>query len=63
MDLSQAHKESSVEFPRKNKFVICSETYEMRTITASDIKSLIKEAKLLVDDVYKVTSKNDGIFN
>ncbi|MCC7574632.1 hypothetical protein KO361_03505 [Candidatus Woesearchaeota archaeon] len=61
-DLSKAHKESSVEFPRKDKFIMCSETYEMRTLTIADLKSLIKETKLLVEDTYKVTSKNDRIF-
>ena len=62
VDLSDAHKESAVEFPRKDKFVMCSDTYEMRTITVSDLKALIKDAKALVDDAYRVTSKNDRIF-
>ncbi|MFP4567724.1 MAG: hypothetical protein ACLFN8_02150 [Candidatus Woesearchaeota archaeon] len=63
LDLSRAHKESSVEFPRKNKFVMCSETYEMRTVSIADLKILIKDVKLLVDDAYKVTEKNDRIFS
>lgn len=62
VDLSDAHKESAVEFPRKDKFVMCSDTYEMRTITINDLKSLIKDVKVLVDDVYRVTSKDDRIF-
>ena len=62
VDLSKAHEESSVEFPRSDKFVMCSDTYEMRTISINDLKELIKGAKLLVDDAYKVTSKNDRIF-
>ncbi len=63
MDLSKAHKDSAVEFPKNEKFVMCSETYEMRTITVQDLKELIKKTKLLIDDTYKVTSKNDRIFN
>jgi len=62
MDLSKAHKESSIEFPRKDKFVICSDTYELRTITENDLKNLIKETKSLVEDIYQVTRKNDRIF-
>ena len=62
-ELSKAHSESAVEFPRKDKFVMCSDTYELRTLTLQDLKNLIKETKILVDDAYKVTSKNDRIFN
>lgn len=63
LELSNAHKDSSMEFPRKDKFVMCSDTYEMRTIKVSDLKLLIRDAKQLVDDAYKVTQKNDRIFN
>lgn len=63
LDLSNAHKDSSMEFPRKNKFVMCSETYETRTINVNDLKSLIQDVKHLVEDAYKVTEKNDRIFN
>jgi hypothetical protein len=62
VDLTKAHKDSSVEFPRKDKFIMCSDTYEMRTLTLADLKELIKETKLLIEDTYKVTSKNDRIF-
>ena len=62
IDLSKAHDQSSVEFPRKGKFVMCSDTYEMRTVSVSDLKSLIKDTKLLVDDAYRVTSRDDRIF-
>lgn len=62
MDLSSAHKNSSVEFPRNEKFVMCSDSYELRTLSLDDLKKLISEAKLLVDDAYRVTSKNDRIF-
>jgi hypothetical protein len=61
-DLTRAHTDSSVEFPRKDKFVMCSDTYEMRTISIADLKSLIKDTKLLVEDAYQVTQKNDRIF-
>ncbi len=63
LDLSCAHKDSSMEFPRKDKFVMCSDTYEMRTIKVTDLKSLIKDVKQLVEDAYQVTQKNDRIFN
>jgi len=63
IELSKAHKESAVEFPRKEKLVMCSDTYEMRTITVKDLKSLITDTKQLVEDAHQVTSKNDRIFN
>lgn len=63
IDLTNAHRNSSMEFPRRDKFVMCSDTYEMRTIKISDLKSLITDVKLLVDDAYQVTQKNDRIFN
>lgn len=61
-DLVRAHKESAVEFPRNDTFVMCSDTYEMRTISVKELKILVKETKDLVDDAYKVTSKHDRIF-
>lgn len=61
-DLTKAHSESTVEFPRNDKFVMCSDTYELRTISVNDLKLLINDTKMLVADAYTVTEKNDRIF-
>ncbi len=57
-----AHKESPVEFARKDKYVIASDNYELRTLTPSELKRNIEEIKKFIDQVYRVTQKNDGIF-
>jgi len=65
MDLKEiigAHTESPVEFARKDKFVIASDNYEIRTLTVSDLKKYIEETKTFIDQIYRVTQKNDGIF-
>lgn len=61
-ELMHVHRNSTVEFPRGEKFVMASENYEMRTITIKELKNYIIEAKLLVDEVQRLTSQNDGIF-
>ena len=33
-----AHRKAPVEFARKNNFVICSDTYQLKTITVEQIK-------------------------
>lgn len=57
-----AHKESPVEFSRKDKFVIANDNYEMRTLSTNDLKKYIDETKQFIDQVYRVTQKNDRIF-
>jgi len=39
------HRKSPVEFVKKNKFVICSNDYKMKTITDNDVKNYLKKAK------------------
>ncbi len=58
----QAHKKSPVEFARKNKFVICDDKYQTKTIEETSLKIYIAKAKLyhkIVQNVFK----NDRIFN
>ena len=47
-DIIREHKSSPIEFARKDKFVICNDSYQMRTINVSQIKKYINLGKLLV---------------
>lgn len=47
-DIIQEHKRSPVEFSRRDKFVICNDSYQIRTINVTQIKKYINLGKLLV---------------
>jgi len=61
-ELVMAHTQSTVEFARDGKFVICSEDYQLRTLSQGDLKKYMVKAKLFIDDMYRITQENDGIF-
>ena len=56
------HKKSPVEFARKDKFVICSPSYSIKTIDINMVKKYIFETKVFVDNINKIVSKHEGIF-
>jgi hypothetical protein len=56
------HKHSPVEFARKDKFVICSDNYKMKTISTQEIKKYVATAKLFIQNTSFIVSKNEGIF-
>ncbi|MFQ5474783.1 MAG: hypothetical protein ACE5DM_03005 [Candidatus Nanoarchaeia archaeon] len=53
------HKESPMEFIRKDKFVICSEEYDLTSISVDQMKSFIKQAKAFVDKIESVIGGTD----
>lgn len=53
------HKKSPIEFSRKDKFVICSDDYRMKTISIENIKSFINKAKLFQTEAERMV-KLDG---
>lgn len=57
------HKKSPIEFSRKGKFVICSDTYRMRTISLNQLKDYLFQTKTFVQRAIDIVSKNEGIFN
>ena len=61
-ELLKEHKESPVEFVKQDKFVICSETYKMKTIGLKNIQQYIDRAKLFIAEVDKITQKNESLF-
>jgi len=50
-DLINEHKRSPVEFTRKNKFVICSDDYRMRTVSVDQMKEFITKAKVFIGEI------------
>lgn len=61
-DTLNERKQSPVEFARKDKFVICSNTYKMKTISTEKMKGYVAKAKLFIEKMSFMVSKNDGIF-
>lgn len=56
------HKNSPIEFARKDRFVICSDNYKMKTISIPEIKKYVASAKLFIQNTTFIVSKNEGIF-
>lgn len=48
-DVIEAHKKSPVEFPRKDRFIICDEKYDCREITLEDMKNYLFRARLFIE--------------
>jgi len=61
-DIIIEHKKSPVEFERNNKFVICSSTYRMRTISIDEIKKYITETRMFIQEANNIVSRNERIF-
>ena len=57
------HRKSPVEFSKKDKFVICSDNYKMKTVTLNQLKDYIKKTKLFINKTNQLMSKNESIFN
>lgn len=61
-EIVQAHKNSPVEFSRKEKFVICSPNYDLKTLSEKDLKKYLNEAKVFIEETIKFTRENERIF-
>lgn len=57
------HKDSPVEFSRKDMFVICDKKYNMETLSVSDLKSSIQTSKSFMKKIDELTSKNERILD
>ena len=60
-ELIVQHRKSPVEFVRKDRFVICSENYNLKTIGVDQIKVYIAKAKDFIQLTNFIVSKNEGI--
>ena len=57
-----AHRKSPVEFSRRDRFIICSNNYKLETISVSELKKHIDKAKLFIQEIINITSKDEGLF-
>ena len=62
-DIIVAHKKSPVEFTKKDKFVICSDDYNIKTITLEQMKGYVSKAKSFIQKTDSIVSKNEEIFS
>ncbi len=60
--LLDEHKASSVEFSRSDGLVICSDSYRIRKITVTQLKSYVEVLKRMLLDVEGVVSRYEGVF-
>ncbi len=61
-ELIDEHKRSPVEFSRKDSFVICSDSYRIKLVTAGDLKKHLGTAKRFLDETNKILSQEEDIF-
>jgi len=61
-EILSEHKKSPVEFSKGDRFVICSESYHVKTIGVPELKKQIAKTKLFILDIERLVSKNAGIF-
>jgi len=57
------HKKSPVEFSRKDAFVICTSSYNMKVISTDVIKNYLNKAKLFIEEASKITNRGDEALN
>ena len=65
MDIKEVvyeNKESPITFSRKDKFVICSDKYNLKTLSLKEIKSYLEKAKLFIHQMCSIIEKNERIF-
>lgn len=55
------HKKSPVEFVRKDVFVICSDNYNMKTLSIKEMKKYVAKAKVFIADISNYVNKNERI--
>ncbi len=58
-DLISSHKESAVEFARKDALVISTENYSLKLITPDTLKGHIRIGKLLITAMERILTEND----
>lgn len=61
-DIIVEHRRSPIEFSRKDKFIICSPTYNLKTVSISHIKNYIDKTKLFIKITDNIIEKGDQLF-
>jgi len=57
------HKNSPIEFKRKDRYVICTDNYRMVAITTNMLKGYLKKTKEFISMMQLITSENERIFS
>ncbi len=50
-ELLRLRKESPVEFSKKDVFVICSDKFDLKKLSAQDMKKIVEKAKFYIKDI------------
>ena len=61
-DILLEHKESQMEFSKKDSLVIVNEGYRLRKVSVEQIKNYIARSKNFVGETEKIVSKHERIF-
>ena len=56
------HKTSPIEFVRHGQFVICNPDYSTKILSLEILKRHIHKAKVFIQQISKITEKNEAIF-
>jgi hypothetical protein len=57
--IMEEHRESPVEFARKDKFVICDEKYNLEAISLDDMKSYLFKARLFIEKAETIMNSKE----
>jgi hypothetical protein len=55
------HRQSPVEFVRKDRFVICTNNYQMKAVSVDQIKKYISLSKVFLQEANRIVSKDEEI--
>lgn len=61
--LIDEHNESPMEFARKEKLVICSPSYRLRTLDDRELKRHVLTGKRFIQQIRTLVHANDGVFD
>lgn len=61
-ELIRAHRNSPMEFARKDKFVIYTKDHDLKTISQGTIKSYITTARQMAKEIASLTGKDERLF-
>lgn len=61
-DIVVKHKKSSMEFPRSGKFIICSDKYDIESLSYKQVHGFLQSAKTFTNSMAKITDKYKNIF-
>lgn len=62
-EIIRLHKTSPIEFRRKDRFIICTEKYQVKAITFDQLKEYLKKAREFLDLMNQITSRHQSVFS